>query len=452
MTEKTVTGLSQFEIPVVPSSNLLGIYMAVHAIPDAVNLTHVPVGCKPKIMNLMANHEGLDKNFYRNRWTNISGVDIIRGSEERLENFIRECYGRYSQPGVMVVTTNMVIELAACDMNAVVANAEKDVDARLLHMKTRDFDGDIYDGYSDVVAQLVSGLDWSGTKVEPNTVNLIGYVYDRKEYEHSANVDELIRMLSALSIDTGAVFLSNRKWEELQQATRAGYNVVLPHMGNKLASLEESSGRPSTHTALPLGLAPTVRWLEQIAAGVGVEPNIVEGYVAAERERLAPAVRYARERLHGLELAIFSDTVTAAHMSVLATELGMDVVLVGLMDRTLGGETRFRSILQSFDVSLRDNAEVLENPTIQQLARIEDAADEIPPFDMIIRPTFDFFPETVPVLEMGFPSRFAHTVFPLPTYGFNGVGVMCQRLTEACSRPRIEGWKRAKRHRKPTVP
>ena len=452
MTERVKEGLRKYEIPVVPSSNLLGIYMAVHAIPDAVNLTHVPVGCKPKIMNLMANHEGLDKNFYRNRWTNISGVDIIRGSEERLENFIRECYGRYNQPGVMVVTTNMVIELAACDMTAVVANAEKDVDARLLHMKTRDFDGDIYDGYADVVARLVSGLDWSGTAVEPKTVNLIGYVYDRKEYEHSANVDELTRMLSALSIGTKSVFLSNRKWEKLQQAAGAGHNVVLPHMGNKLADLEESSGRPSIDTTLPLGLAPTVRWLEQIAEGIGLETGTVESYVAAERERLAPALRYARERLHGLELAVFSDTVTAAHLSVLATELGMTVVMVGLMDRLLGGEERFRSIIESYDLSLPDSAAVLENPTIQQLARIEESAGEIPPFDLIIRPTFDFFPETVPVLEMGFPSRFAHTVYPLPTYGFNGVGVMCQRLTDACSRPRIEGWKRAKQHRKRHAP
>ena len=452
MTGKVEKGLNEFEIPVVPSSNLLGIYMAVHAIPDAVNLTHVPVGCKPKIMNLMANHEGLDKNFYRNRWTNISGVDIIRGSEERLEHFIRECYGRYNQPGVMVVTTNMVIELAACDMNAGVANAEKDVDARLLHMKTRDFDGDIYDGYSDVVAQLASGLDWAEATVEPKTVNIIGYVYDRKEYEHSANVDELTRMLSALSIDTKSVFLSNRKWEKLKQAPGAAHNVILPHMGNKLAELEKQSGRPTIDTTLPLGLAPTVRWLEQIAEGIGIEPEAVENYVAAEQQRLAPALRYARERLHGLELAIFSDTVTAAHMSVLATELGMDVVLVGLTDRTLGGNRRFRSILESFDVALRDEAEVLENPPLQQLARNEESAGEVPPFDMIIRPTFDFFPETVPVLEMGFPSRFAHTVYPLPTYGLNGVGVMCQRLTDACSRPRIEGWKRAKQRRKRNAP
>ena len=452
MTKRVENGLSEFEIPVVPSSNLLGIYMAVNAIPDAVNLTHVPVGCKPKIMNLMANHEGLDKNFYRNRWTNISGVDIIRGSEERLENFIRECYGRYGQPGVMVVTTNMVIELAACDMTAVVANAEKDVGARLLHMKTRDFDGDIYDGYADVVARLVSGLDWSGATVEPNSVNIVGYVYDRKEFDHAANVDELTRMLSAISVGTKALFLSNRRWEELERGADAAYNVVLPHMGNKLAGLEEASGRPTIDSCLPLGLAPTIRWLEQIAGRIGIERRMVQRFADGERERLAPALRYAQERLHGLELAVFSDTVTAAHLSVLAAELGMDVVMVGLMDRTLGGERRFRSIIESFDVSLPESAAVLENPTIQQLARIEAAAGEIPPFDMIIRPTFDFFPETVPVLEMGFPSRFSHTVYPLPSYGFNGIGVMCQRLTDACSRPRIEGWKRAKQRRKRNAP
>jgi len=452
MTKRVEKGLSEFEIPVVPSSNLLGIYMAVNAIPDAVNLTHVPVGCKPKIMNLMANHEGLDKNFYRNRWTNISGVDIIRGSEERLENFIRECYGRYNQPGVMVVTTNMVIELAACDMSAVVTNAGKDVDARLLHMKTRDFDGDIYDGYADVVARLVSGLDWAGTDVEPKTVNIVGYVYDRKEFDHSANVDELTRMLTALSVGTKAVFLSNRRWEELTRGAGAEYNVILPHMGNKLAGLEEHSGRAGIEATLPLGLAPTTRWLEQIGGRIGIEPKVVQDFVADERERLAPAMRFARERLHGLELAVFSDTITAAHLSILATELGMDVVMVGLMDRLLGGEKRLRSILESFDVSLPSAAVVLENPTIQQLARIEETGGEIPPFDMIIRPTFDFFPETVPVLEMGFPSRFSHTVYPLPTYGFNGIGVLCQRLTDASSRPRIEGWKRAKQHRKRNAP
>jgi len=433
-------------MPVAPCTNLLGIYMAVHAIPDVVNLTHVPVGCKPKIMNSMVAHNGFDKNFYRNRWTGMSEADIIGGEELRLEQFIQECYNRYQRPPLMVVTTNTVIELGVQDTAAVVRSAQDNVGAKLVHVKAEDFGGDLYAGYADVVRAVLTNLDWSAQAPEKGAVNIIGYVYDRIEPDHAANVAELERILTSLSLVANSVFLSNRPYEHLERAPRAAANIVLPHLHEKCMDLEAVSHRPSVLTTLPLGLAPTCRWMREVARVAGVDEEVVEEVTGAEMERIEPLLRYAREHLTWRDLAVFSDTITAAHLCILAMEVGMRPTVVGLLDRTLGGKARLTSILDSYGLSLPERTVIFEDPTVQELARFERAQGEFPPFDVIIRPTFEFFAGSPGVIETGFVSYHSHTLFPMPTLGFNGVLALCQRLLSASLQPRVE------RRRRPPHP
>jgi len=82
--------------------------------------------------------------------------------------------------------------------------------------------------------------------------------------------------------------------------------------------------------------------------------------------------------------------------------------------------------------------ELLADPTVQQLAGIE-RQQPLPGFDLIIRPTLQFYPGTVPVVELGFPACHEHALVPLPTLGYRGAAALCQRLLSAAMRPRVEG-------------
>ena len=55
--------LRPFRIPLNNQRRLFGVFLAAHAIPDALDFLHTGVGCKPKTQRQLAYHVGARKSF-----------------------------------------------------------------------------------------------------------------------------------------------------------------------------------------------------------------------------------------------------------------------------------------------------------------------------------------------------------------------------------------------------
>jgi nitrogenase molybdenum-iron protein alpha/beta subunit len=142
----------------------------------------------------------------------------------------------------------------------------------------------------------------------------------------------------------------------------------------------------------------------------------VKQVIQREEARAGRGLEIARRVLSGRRLCIVADTPLAVGLSSLAEELGLETVLVVLLDRSLDGRPGGKKIVR--------------DPTLSDLRELAART----PFDLAIRPSLALEGtvwEAVPTVECGFPASRKHFIYPLPELGYTGAVAMAQRLMDA---------------------
>jgi nitrogenase molybdenum-iron protein alpha/beta subunit len=235
-------------------------------------------------------------------------------------------------------------------------------------------------------------------------------------------------MLASIGLELGVTFLSGVAMKGLRAAPAAGASLLMPWARSLEGWVEEATLRPCGTAVLPLGPRFSERFLLAAAACANVSERTVRGAADRERERIEPLLRVARERVRGARVAVLADTPTAAGLASFLGELDMQVVLLGLLDRTLGGVAAMRELLRESRVETDPGCAVLEDPSAVDV----EAAWR--PADVLIAPDV-WLPEAVSSavrrVEMGFPSNNRHAIYGAPLLGFRGSVALAQRLLDA---------------------
>lgn len=222
--------------------------------------------------------------------------------------------------------------------------------------------------------------------------------------------------------------------DTLRRAHAARLLVRLPYAGMSARDLGSLTSRQVCELGLPLGLRATSNWLRGVGKGLGVASTQVEALVSSREARVAPRLVLARRRLGGRRLAILADTPLAVGWVLLAQELGLELPLVVLLDRTLGGEASLRAGVATAGGEVASHTRVVDAPTLLELRDLAGEPGDTSLFDLVVRPDLSLA-ETpwarLPTLEMGFPAPHKHFVFPLPELGYNGAVALAQRLLDA---------------------
>jgi nitrogenase molybdenum-iron protein alpha/beta subunit len=432
--------LHDFEIPLYNQRRLFGIFLAAHAIPDAVNVMHTGVGCKPKAQRQIAMHDRGREAQNKMVWSDISEAHLIRGSAEALRNITLETIQRREEINLVLITASTAMELTGLDLSEVAGQLEAKAGCPVIYLRAAGTEGDHYDGYADVLSVVLARCRWDAPVTEPAQVNLIGYPFDRYELDHQANLREIHRLLSGLGATGGEVLLSGTPLSDLKRAPDSGANLVLPWASALEDGVLQNLHRPYQRVVPPLSGRGTRLFLEQVAGLLDLPRRRVEALVRREQRKVAPMLRTARELMAGRRVAILADTPFAVGLTAAAVELHLRPALVGLLDQSLGGAAAFFRGLERLEVSLPAGCTVLPAPTASE---VDAAATSIREahggagVEVVVSPDLWLPPsltEGAARLEMGLPANRKHGLYAMPAMGFNGLVALAQRVLDAVHR------------------
>lgn len=428
-----MSGLRRFSLAPLPHTGLFGVFLGVHAVRDALHVLHTGVGCKGKTQRQLVDHDLGREAHAQVGWTELAEEDLIRDVAARLREAVPELQRR-RQAAALLVTASAAVELTSTDLAAETARLETALGVPVVWLPGVATAADLYVGYGAVVRALVERVDWRLPAADPSVVSLVGYLFHRYEHEQAANLAELARLVEGLGARLGPTFLAGEPYDTLQRAHEARLLVRLPYAGVAAEDLSALTSRRVCNAGLPLGLRATGAWLRGVGAALGVASPRVEALVSAREARAVSRLDLARRRLGGRRLAILADTPWAAGWVLLAQELSLEIPLVALLDRSLGGETSLRTHIAASEGALSPDTHVVEAPTLLELRGLAGAPGDAPPFDLVVRPDLSLAGTPwadLPFLETGFPAPHKHFVFPLPELGYNGAVALAQRLLDA---------------------
>jgi len=426
-----------------------GVYLASHAISDALCMCHASVGCKVKTELHLCDHDGIADAHNRRRYSQFIDEDLISGSTEQLEDEIRAWQAR-QKSGVVLIDASTPISLQAQDMRPVIRRMEERTGADVVHVPARNYDDDLWGGYAKTIGALLKRQRWpeDDDEVADDEVSVIGYPFDRYEADHQGNVTELRRLLWALGLKARSVLFAGEDYQTLKRVTRARSHLLLPWAHSQSKVLRKLK-RDHLRTVMPMGLGGTRRWLEQIGGHLNVDPRRIERAISAETDRIKPMMELARRKLSGRRFAIFAEAPRAAGLLGTLLEVGMVPVTVGVLHFSLGGRKAVEKMLrQWFDVEVPGFTQWLEDPTPAEVSalvpemetgtvyRNRDTArhsvDSVGPAgrevgfgdaQVAIGTTIErelLADAQVPWVEHGYPSEGRHYLFPAPWLGYNG--------------------------------
>ncbi len=407
--------------------------MGVHAIDDALHVLHTGVGCKGKTQRQLVEHDLAREAHTQVGWTELKDEDLIRDVARQLEVSATELWRR-RKAGSLVITASAAVELTSTDLAAAAANLEERLGVPVLFLPEMATAADLYQGFGAVVRAFVDRVSWSEPPADEMVVSPVGYFMHRYEQEHAANLAELRRLLEGLGARMGPTFLSGEGTEALARAHAARLLLRLPYAGMTVRELEETSSRAVCAAGLPIGVRATGQWLRRVGAALGVGSSRVKRLLEGRERRLAPRLELARRRLEGRRVAICADTPLAAGWLLLAQELGMEVALLVLLDRSLGGRVELLAQLDAAGGELDPWTRVVESPSLRELRTLAGSSGEKVALDLVVRPDLSLAGTawtTLPTVEIGFPSSHKHFVYPLPELGFTGALALAQRLMDA---------------------
>lgn len=402
---------------------LLGVYLAVNAVRDAGLLVDGPNCAMVKADLIAGNHDLFSTLLaadgdHRIISTITKPFNPPKNPENNLAALAAALAGS-GRFGALLLTGMPYCALEGRDYAGLAAAVPGRTPAAAV--PARSLDMDWLEGYDRTLEALAACLPEGKTRGRArNKVAVVGYMMDRNERDHHANLAELGRLLALAGLDLVSVWPSGGGMAELGRVSEASLIISLPYGRRAAKALADKFGAKLVETGLPLGLRGTTAWLAAVrkAAGLGALPAPVAAAERAAAAALAPALRGLMHR----KLAFAGDPHLGAAMAAFAAELCMELPLSFYCSapRPLPGKAREGAALFA--------------PTAREAAA---AAAALPPYRRPELAAATSFAVTggllpgLPFIELGFPSYGHHCLADEPFLGYKGAAALAARLLNA---------------------
>jgi len=419
--------LGDFSVPVT-YTYMLGVYLAVNALQDAYLLVEGPDCTYMKAQYLQGNHDWLST------LTNVSGFHRIANTAlhpammtESREAPLRELMNRMAatpETAGLLLTTMPMAFITGADYERLCRDVSTAHGKEVVHVPGLSLSGDWIDGYAETLKSLARQLALPKVERGKRKVALVGYLFDRNEDDHLANLVELRRMLAALDLELVSVWLSGQRFGELAAVAEADTIVALPYGGRAARLLARRTGASVLELPLPVGLAATEQWLRTLGERFDRRPA-AERFVDAELARVAPRLEWVVPFVfQGLRFGYVGDPYLFPGIRETLETLGATLDFVTITNRAPhakgvttgpGGPTP------------------LVAPTTKAFfhALVGHIADRR--LDLLVTNNASMnmpLPNTT-MVEFGFPCVFQHALFDRPFVGFRGFLAFVDTLANA---------------------
>jgi len=409
---------------------LTGVYLAVNAIPDVRLFLDGPDCGSFKAHFIHGRHDLFSTLF------DCAGTDRIKASEVTVDRLVGDrtpfieagLMDLASTPntGAVLVTSMPMATLTGTQYDLIQRAVGSRTRTRFIEVPALSLSRDWLDGYSEVLAALASSLELAPSNPQEGKVAVVGYMMDRTERDHFANVEELERILTGLGLEPVSFWLSNRPCEHLARAAEAGTIISLPHGRKAARILAKRTSATVIEPGVPFGLGPTVRWVRDVAAPLGLSAR-AEDLISREAGPVARSIQWLVPKyLFGAKVLFCGDPYLFEPVIELLEELGSEPSAL----ISVGARRHLDPLPESVE---RHGPHVLFEPTQAQTRELVlsvlgrggiDACIQSDTFGLAGRGSHA-------VVPFGFATWSYHAVFDAPYLGFRGATCFIDRLANA---------------------
>ncbi len=325
-----------------------GAMIVLQPIADAAHIVHGPIACCGNTWEgrgTLSTNGALHKMGFT---TDMSEIDIVYGSEEKLYNaIVKTC--ETVRPKAVFVYATCVSGLIGEDIESVCKRAENKLGVRVIPVNAPGFVGPKNLG-NRIAGEVL--LDSVIGRAEPALttdfdINLIG------EYNIAGDMWFVEPVLKAAGIRVLSRITGNATFEEITHAHRAKLNVVVCSRAliNVARTMDTKYGIPYVEVSF-FGRTEMAKALRAIAENLqGAEraqlPGLnekVEAVIAEEERRLEEGLKKF-EHLRGKKAVLYTGGVKSWSFISALMDLGIGIVAVGTKKSTVEDEEKMISLL-----------------------------------------------------------------------------------------------------------
>lgn len=396
----------------------IGVYLALNAVSDACLIVDGPNCSVPKAEFIYGNHDLFSTIFspdgaHRLLYTMARPLKQTGNPDERLSVLLRAAAdsGKF---GIVLLTALPFLKLAGTDYEGLAS--ETSCKTPVIEIAPKSLESGWLGGYSQALDSMVRAMPPKRIKRGKNTAAVVGYMHDRNEGDHEANIKELKRLAGFCGLNLTNIFPDGGTFEEQTGILGADIIISFPYgrkAGRRAAGI---SGARLLETDMPMGLRGTKSWMETLCRAAGTKPG--EAAFAAEKDTAVKMEKAAEILLH--KPAVFAgDPYLGSAFRSFAEELGMrpDTLIIDAEYTEPAAGLQPKRLYYAPDVN--ETAELIrglkgfEKPAVfvgNSFAASENLRGDIP------------------FVELGFPSYTSHCFGERPFLGFSGAADLAGRL------------------------
>jgi len=319
-----------------------------------------------------------------------------------------------------------VAAMVGTDYAAICRSVQQDIRMRAVSVPPLEAGTDWVSGYAQICEIVASRVQLEKLTIDSDIVAIAGYMWDRNEADHTANLAEIERMLSAIGLRLGAVWLSGRPTPHLASVASAGTVLEFPYAGRTARLLAERTGAKVVPVGLPVGLEGTVEWMRTVAAATGRQAE-AEKWLAAEVPRCyeavcKPVLRFIQNR----DFMVCTDGILAAAVARLVSELGGRVRLLAgagpLPHVDIGPAGKLLDAVDCRTLGI-------------EIHRIYESSNRIPVLVGNEPAMCSITSLPVASVPLGFQSAVCHHLFDAPFMGLRGTLCLVDQIVNSLANP-----------------
>ena len=415
-------------------------FQVINGIRHMAPVIHGPKGCTYSVSNAYK----LNSCEYRGvpleptSCTAQNEADIVYGGEGKLLEAVKEAEQRY-HPELIVIFSCCCSGIIGDDVETIAQQAEREVNARVLAIRSEGFGGDFRSGYEDAFRVIMGLMEPPEEKLE-KTINIIGARQGPTYTEWPQDLDEIERMVYAIGAKVNGILCGGCTVEQIRRARSVKLNASWCYdWGQKLGDLmEERFGIPYARTGLPYGLKATTEWVMGVAVPLGLEEQANE-MIQKETDELVREIDILKRFFDGktalIEITEFPGPIRALALARMAEEFGAHPIVVNIHPYTI--KERMPSI--KFFLEQGHNPEVILTKGLFSLGTFRSSWETESELEAVAAQYDNAVYLGSPLRQPGVPQVNLTTMTGYPHFGFRGVknlAKLAQSSLENASRPR----------------
>lgn len=404
---------------------ICGVLVNVQLLEDAICIIHGPRGCG----NHMHVTAGLTGRNERVVCTEMDENDAIMGGERKLREAIKEVADRYHPLGMIGVAGTCTSYIIGDDVEGICETMEAEIGIPIISLNAAGFKARHWNMASDIFFNMVIDRMRRTDEINKGSINFINFPVLPA---HWREFFEVLPFIERLGIKINAHIPCLMTFQEmLDTFPRAELNVIrCPGMGYQCAEYaEQTLGIPYLRVGRQISLKYTEDFIRGLAGFFGC-PEKGQALIAEEMEKIDGRLERLRKRLKGKRVAIGAGGGKSISLAQLCTELGMEVVFIGVFKT----DPLNHDLMGDFIESTEQDPEVLAEPSAYETEAILSR----------LRPDiFLGMPEERPnCLSLGIPSLDMLSVSYPTLCGFEGVVTLGEQIVNVLESKLLRKWGR----------